>query len=51
LGITQNGEDFIDGTIKNISNVVTGADIAAYFYNSKQEVIGTQVIAVNKIET
>ncbi|MFC1875427.1 hypothetical protein ACFLY3_04710 [Chloroflexota bacterium] len=48
---TLTGEEDVNGTIKNISEVKTSAALVANFYNYKKEIIGTKVIIFRDIES
>jgi hypothetical protein len=47
---TKTGEEEVEGTVKNISEVKTDAAVVATFYDSKKENIGTKVIILRDIE-
>jgi hypothetical protein len=50
MGQTNNGEDEVKGTVKNISNDKTSAAVMVIFYNADNEEIGTRVVILRDIE-
>jgi hypothetical protein len=50
MGQTNNGEDELKGTVKNIINDKTSAAVMVIFYNADNEEIGTRVVILRDIE-